>query len=248
MPITLGSGEEREINMQLYHSAAPPPWSLILCDQWDNFVNWVRPLPNYNYWSLYSGDYISEPTSLASGGYAGAGIHSHMWLDPLLSGNLRDGRITTSFWRPPQSYGYTWALQFYFRQQEYQAQPPAAGAFEVYYNAGTLALWEYDGLGHSYTRGTWNNVVLPFGQWYLYDISWWTWINDLTGGTITLRIRIAWTDATGAWQTRQVDIPNPSFQDSDHNYVGLSCHSLPSQPTALIDDTCVYCPEGLLPR
>lgn len=228
MTVTLVRGTRTREDFQL------SPWRQILFEQWNALTeSWI--LGNPNSWTLYGGKYYSAPYSLQAGTWTGAPVQSKIWVNPAVSGNLKDGRIETYEWLASSDYH---APNFYFREQEFDPADPPLNCFELSQpSIGRLYLVSYVN-GVSTLRV--NTVIpnpFPRDTWFKIILSWWSWVD--IGGATRLRVTHEHVVGENTYQDFSVDIANPPFQDSDHNYAGMAAARIYPY---LIDDTTVYRP------
>jgi len=228
MTVTLVRGTRARADFQL------SPWSQILFEQWNALtLGWV--LGNPNSWTLYGGNYYSGPYSLQAGTWTGAPVQSKIWVNPAIAGNLKDGRIETYEWLASSDYH---APTLYFREQEYDPADPPVNCFQVSWaTASRVYLISYvNGVGTTRVNTIVSNPP-PRDIWFKIILSWWSWTD--IGGSVRLRVTHEHVVGTDKYLDFSVDIANPPFQDSDHNYAGMGLARIYPY---LIDDTTVYRP------
>lgn len=200
-----------------------------------SWADWIRASPSF--WILYPGNFHSAPTSLSSGGYPGAGLSSKIWLKPEISGNLKDGKLTTWAYKAPFHES---GLSFYFREQDYAPPGPPNNAFQIVYTGTWWLVGSFvGGIGKYHYWGA-PAVHPPISTWYQYELMFWSWQNALLQWVLSVQLR--YTTPIDWYTAFLVNILNPPFQDSDHNYIGFSAASNITQPAHLVDDTCIYRP------
>jgi len=189
------------------------------------------------YFNIYAPDFVSAPSSLRAGGYPAAGLFSKAWLKESLSGNLKQGKLRTWFKHAPWHDAHLW---IYFREQDMLHTEPTLNGYRFNYALPGMMIAEMSSGGAHRSWAFPPAGPLPDNTWYEWELTFWTWLNLDLIPYMTVQVK----HIVGANEYTDIllNIPNPLFSDSAHNYIAIAARCNTTPPSHLIDDTRIYRP------
>lgn len=183
--------------------------------------------------------FVSPPSALRRPTGSGQGSTGLLTLKESTSGNLKDGRLTTYRLHEHNTYGHFW---LFMRAQTQPTNELPPNCYFFYNLHSTLELWRRVWGANSGLTAIAFDPPQSINTWYRWRYTWYTWLDASLNPVLRFQ---AERQEAGIWKLwLQYDEPNPRWQDSAINLIGMQLGGYTAITQFWIDDTEIFtrCP------